>query len=113
MRSFDRSKISDLALRLIASGGITSPLILPSSANIMGSKTYVVKSVVAPLGAAQPEERMAELSLEKGVDLGDRWRYMKMACGENSKRVYAHMRIGRLGFSQAYGTRERACREAG
>jgi hypothetical protein len=93
-RSLDGMKISDVALRLIASGGITSSLILPGSANIMGGEAYVVKNAVTPLGETQPEERVEELLLEKGVDEGVRRRYMKMACGENPKRVYGHTRMG-------------------
>lgn len=107
VRSLDGMKVSDLALRLIASGGITSSLILPGSANIMGGEAYVVKNAVAPLGTAQPEERVDELLLEKGIHERDRRRYMKMACGENPKRVYGHTRMGNAWVFRSHMERAR------
>jgi hypothetical protein len=40
------------------------------------------------------EESVAEMLLEHGVAKPDWRRYMKMACGENPRRVYKHTRMG-------------------
>ena len=40
------------------------------------------------------EEVVEDLLFEHGVPQSSRRRYMKMACGENPKGVYDHMRMG-------------------
>lgn len=92
VRSRDGMKASDIATTLIASGGITSSLILPGSANVMGGEAYPVKNVLN--SGETGEERIEDLLLEKGVPDEQRRRFMKMACGENPKRVYGHTRMG-------------------
>lgn len=85
-------KAYDPATRIIASGGITTSLIIPGSANIMGGEGTVVKNVVksGELG----EYVVEEMLLEHGIDVQDRHRYMKFACGENPRGVYGHTRMG-------------------
>lgn len=92
VRALDSMKTSDLATAIIASGGITSSLILPGSANVMGGEGFLVKN--APLSGPNGEEVVEEILLEHGIPQNDRRRYMKMACGENPKRVYDHTRMG-------------------
>lgn len=92
VRSLDGMKVDDLATAIIASGGVTSSLILPGSANIMGGEGFMVKN--DPNSGPSGEERVEDLLLEHGVPPADRRRYMKMACGENPKRVYGHTRMG-------------------
>jgi hypothetical protein len=92
VRSLDGMKTDDLATAIIASGGITSSLILPGSANIMGGEAYMVKNL--PNSGASGEERVEDILLEHRVPASDRRRFMKMACGENPKRVYGHTRMG-------------------
>lgn len=92
VRSKDSMKADDPATAIIASGGITSSLILPGSANIMGGEGYMVKNTI--LSGPHGEEVIEELLLEHGIPEADRRRYMKMACGENPKRVYEHTRMG-------------------
>ncbi|KAK9417105.1 putative Carbohydrate esterase family 9 protein [Seiridium unicorne] len=84
-------KAYDPATKIIASGGITSSLVLPGSANIMGGEGTVVKNIAkaGELG----EYVVEEMLLENGIDAQDRHRYMKFACGENPKRVYGHVRM--------------------
>jgi imidazolonepropionase-like amidohydrolase len=55
-------------------GGVTSMLILPGSANLIGGRTVTVKNVYA--------RTMQEMKFP-GAPYG-----LKMACGENPKRVY-------------------------
>lgn len=92
LKIIESLKAYDPATRIIASGGITSSLIIPGSANIMGGEGTVVKNILksGELG----EYVVEEMLLEHGVDVKDRRRYMKLACGENPKRVYGHTRMG-------------------
>ncbi|GJC95068.1 carbohydrate esterase family 9 protein [Colletotrichum higginsianum] len=91
MRILDSMKAYDDATRIIMSGGITTSLILPGSANIMGGEGTVIKNVLksGELG----EYVVEELLLEHNIPPEARHRYMKLACGENPKRVYGHTRM--------------------
>ena len=60
--------------RALANGGVTALQILPGSANLMGGRSVVLKNVYA---------RTAQ-----GMKFPDAPYGMKMACGENPKRVY-------------------------
>jgi imidazolonepropionase-like amidohydrolase len=60
--------------RALANGGITSLQILPGSANLMGGRSVTLKNVYA---------RTVQGMKFPGAPYG-----MKMACGENPKRVY-------------------------
>jgi imidazolonepropionase-like amidohydrolase len=60
--------------RAMANGGITSLQILPGSANLMGGRSVTLKNV--------PSRTMQGMKFP-GAPYG-----MKMACGENPKRVY-------------------------
>lgn len=87
VRSLDGINPLDHQLQVIKSGGVTTSLILPGSGNNMGGEAYVIKHAVG-----KPDGR-PEISAEDMLaDPDKNWRYMKMACGENPKRVY-----GRLG----------------
>lgn len=90
--AIDSMKAYDVGTKLIASGGVTSSLIIPGSANIMGGEGAVVKNMLRP--GPNGEYVVEELLLEHGLDIGERHRYMKMACGENPKGVYGHTRMG-------------------
>ena len=60
--------------RAMANGGVTSLEILPGSANLMGGRSVVLKNVAS---------RTVQGMKFPGAPYG-----MKMACGENPKRVY-------------------------
>lgn len=62
--------------RAIANGGITSLQILPGSANLMGGRTVTLKNVPS-------------LTVQ-GMKFPGAPHGMKMACGENPKRVYGN-----------------------
>ncbi|KAK5684765.1 hypothetical protein LTS10_002839 [Elasticomyces elasticus] len=88
VRSIDSINPLDPQIRVIKSGGVTTSLVLPGSGNNIGGEAYVLKHAV---GKA---DGRSELSAESMLaDLEHNWRYMKMACGENAKRVYG--RVGR------------------
>ncbi|KAG8165756.1 hypothetical protein KVR01_004308 [Diaporthe batatas] len=92
VRALDSMKAYDVATRLIASGGVTSSLIIPGSANIMGGEGAVVKNSLR--SGANGEFVVEEMLLEHGLPAEGRRRYMKMACGENPIGVYKHTRMG-------------------
>ncbi|KAE8140535.1 hypothetical protein BDV38DRAFT_290241 [Aspergillus pseudotamarii] len=92
VRAIDGFKPYDPAIRIIASGGVTSSLVLPGSANIVGGEAYMVKNL--PLSGESGEPIVEELLLEYGLPENARQRYLKMACGENPKGVYGNTRLG-------------------
>lgn len=94
VNAIDSMKAYDVATKRIASGGVTSSLIIPGSANIMGGEGAVVKNAVK--AGPNGEYVVEEMLLEHGIDFEERHRYMKMACGENPKRVYGHTRMGNV-----------------
>lgn len=95
VRALDSMKAYDVGTARIASGGVTSSLIIPGSANIMGGEGAVVKNAMRP--GPRGEFVVEEMLLEHGLPEGEpRSRYMKMACGENPKSVYGHSRMGNV-----------------
>lgn len=92
VRAVDGMKPYDPATRLIASGGVTSSLVIPGSSNVIGGEGAAVKNAWRP--GASGELVVEEMLLEHGVDVGERRRYMKLACGENPKIAYGHTRMG-------------------
>lgn len=94
VKAIDSMKPYDVATQRIASGGVTSSLIIPGSANIMGGEGAVVKNAVK--SGPNGEFVVEEMLLEHGVAKDARNRYMKMACGENPKQVYEHTRMGNV-----------------
>ncbi|KAK1818936.1 hypothetical protein LTR12_006624 [Friedmanniomyces endolithicus] len=88
VRSMDAINPLDPQIQVIKSGGVTASLILPGSGNNIGGEAFVLKHAVGKANGR------SELSAESMLaDPEHNWRYMKMACGENAKRVYG--RVGR------------------
>ncbi|TDZ13902.1 hypothetical protein Cob_v013052 [Colletotrichum orbiculare MAFF 240422] len=93
VRSIDGLNPLDPQIQVIKSGGVTTSLVLPGSGNNIGGEAFVIKHAVG-----KPDGR-TEFSAEDMLADPDRnWRYMKMACGENAKRVYG--RVGKSPFSR-------------
>jgi hypothetical protein len=92
VRIIDSLKAYDPATEIIASGGVTTSLILPGSANIMGGEAVLVKNIVK--SGENAEFVVEDMLLEHGIPSTERKRFMKMACGENPRRVYKHTRMG-------------------
>ncbi|KAK3822422.1 MAG: hypothetical protein JOS17DRAFT_753523 [Linnemannia elongata] len=80
IRSIDGFNPSDPAREWILSGGVTTSLILPGSGNVMGGEAYTVK--MRKVDTLSTDDML----VQAGED--EKWRYMKMACGENPKRYY-------------------------
>ncbi|KAL6890884.1 carbohydrate esterase family 9 protein [Trichoderma evansii] len=86
-RSIDAINTLDHQIEVIKSGGVTTSLILPGSGNNMGGEAYTIKHAVGPRSGRK------EISAEDMLADPDRnWRFMKMACGENAKRVHGGIR---------------------
>ena len=83
VRSIDGIQPSDHQLQVIKSGGVTTSLILPGSGNNIGGEAYVIKHAVG-----KPDGRNETSAEDMLADPDRNWRFMKMACGENAKRVY-------------------------
>ncbi|KAF9905888.1 hypothetical protein EC991_001213 [Linnemannia zychae] len=100
VRSIDGFNPSDVARERAVSGGITSILVLPGSSNLMGGEAYAFKLRLTDTLSAE------DMLIEYGNK--DKWRYMKMACGENPKNRYGHqarMPSTRLGEGWLYRER--------
>ncbi|PKS13257.1 hypothetical protein jhhlp_000028 [Lomentospora prolificans] len=93
VRSWDAIQPLDHQIQVIKSGGVTTSLVLPGSGNNMGGEAFLIKHAVGK------HDGRSELSIEDMfADPDQNWRYMKMACGENAKRVYG--KVGRGPFSR-------------
>jgi imidazolonepropionase-like amidohydrolase len=108
-RVLDALKPYDVATALIASGGVTSSLLLPGSANLIGGEGVPVKNAVRPGSAGEPV--IEEMLLEHGVPEAERRRYIKMAMGENPKRVWKHTRMGSAMILRAHFEKAKALKE--
>ncbi|ORZ13347.1 hypothetical protein BCR41DRAFT_381221 [Lobosporangium transversale] len=80
VRSIDGFNPSDVAREWIVSGGVTSTLVLPGSGNVIGGEAFAFK--LRKVDTLSTED----MQIEAGVE--EKWRYMKMACGENAKNNY-------------------------
>ncbi|KAI1114027.1 amidohydrolase [Nemania sp. NC0429] len=90
VRSIDGLDPNDHQIQVIKSGGVTTSLVLPGSGNNIGGEAFVIKHAVG-----QPDGRNETSAADMLADPDRNWRYIKMACGENAKRVYG--RVGERG----------------
>ncbi|OAD66860.1 hypothetical protein PHYBLDRAFT_98329, partial [Phycomyces blakesleeanus NRRL 1555(-)] len=102
VRSLDAFNPSDSAIKIVASGGVTSVLVLPGSGNIMGGEAFAFK--LREVSTTSNEDML----IQAGEPKEDQWRWMKMACGENPKRVYGNQGLAPMTrMGEAYLLRER------
>lgn len=109
VRAIDGFKAYDPAITLIASGGVTTSLVLPGSGNIVGGEAYVIKNW---LSSGIEEPVVEELLLDHGIEDVERKRYLKMACGENPKGIYGHTRMGLAWLLREHLDKARKTRES-
>ncbi|KAI1377768.1 composite domain of metallo-dependent hydrolase [Hypoxylon crocopeplum] len=109
-RAVDAFKPHDGAIPVIASGGVTTSLVLTGAKNQISGEGVVVK-----MKRANSVQGMLLKTAESG---GKPQRYLKMAMGENQKRQFEHVPGGpstRLGesywFRKAYDNARRLKRE--
>lgn len=93
VRSLDAIDPLQPEFEYIKSGGVTTSLFLPGSGNNIGGEAFVLKFAVGPKNG-----RLEISQQDLFADPDRTWRYLKMACGENPKRVYG--KIGRGPFSR-------------
>lgn len=96
-RSIDGILPFDTQFQVIKSGGVTTSLVLPGSGNNIGGEAYLVKHAVG-----KPDGREEISARDLLADPEQNWRYMKMACGENAKRVHPGQAFSRMGESYAF-----------
>lgn len=80
VRTIDAFNPSDKALRIVSSGGVTTALVLPGSGNLMGGEAFAFK--LRPKTTLSNEDMLVQANIDKE---DTKWRWMKMACGENPK----------------------------
>ncbi|KAM0280544.1 hypothetical protein ACHAQH_003989 [Verticillium albo-atrum] len=93
VRSIDGLNPLDPQWQVIKSGGVTTSLVLPGSGNNIGGEAFVFKHAIGEKDG-RPEISAADML----ADPDRNWRFIKMACGENPKRVYG--KVGRGPFSR-------------
>ncbi|KAK8188567.1 hypothetical protein BKA81DRAFT_393959 [Phyllosticta paracitricarpa] len=87
----DTNELSaDITPFVINSGGVTTSLVLPGSGNNIGGEAFVVKHAVG-----KPDGRFEISVTDMLADPERTWRYMKIACRENAKKVYG--KVGERG----------------
>lgn len=92
VRAIDALKPYDEGATIILSGGVTSSLIIPGSANLIAGEGVPVKNALYSGEHAEPV--VEDILLEKGVPVNERRRYMKFAFGENPKGAWGYTRLG-------------------
>ncbi|KAJ3867935.1 carbohydrate esterase family 9 protein [Lentinula novae-zelandiae] len=107
MRSLDGLNTHDDSYALSISGGVTTSLVLPGSADAIGGQAYVIK--LRKTAERSPSSMLLEppyqinASEPWDASLPPRWRHMKHACGENPSRVYSATRMDTIwAFREAY-----------
>lgn len=116
LRVIDGDHTHDWSMVSIAAGGITTGLLLPGSGNSVGGQAFPIKfgrlgkqqakhgswtrvidpprSLVLPGEGNDNRDNLYEI--HTGMKRGDNsssWRHMKMACGENPRRIYKETRM--------------------
>ncbi|KIP04862.1 hypothetical protein PHLGIDRAFT_36717 [Phlebiopsis gigantea 11061_1 CR5-6] len=106
LRALDALNTHDDAFLLSISGGVTTSLVLPGSANAIGGQGALIK--LRPTKERSPTSMLLESpystnTTEYDPKVAFRWRQMKHACGENPDRVYSGTRMDTTwAFRQAY-----------
>ncbi|KAK4186274.1 hypothetical protein QBC35DRAFT_501603 [Podospora australis] len=96
VRAIDGLQPQDHQIQVIKSGGVTTSLVLPGSGNNMGGEAYVIKHAVG-----KADGRNETSATDMLADPDRNWRFMKMACGENAKRIYG--KVGERGPTSRMG----------
>ncbi|PCH43667.1 hypothetical protein WOLCODRAFT_153717 [Wolfiporia cocos MD-104 SS10] len=106
LRSLDGLNTHDASYALSISGGVTTALVLPGSANAIGGQGFTIKlrktSERSPTSMLLEPPYQINSSFPPSSD-PPRWRQMKHACGENPSRVYGFSRMDTIwSFREAY-----------
>ncbi|KAI0388055.1 composite domain of metallo-dependent hydrolase [Hypomontagnella monticulosa] len=96
-RAIDALKPHDQAIPVIASGGVTTSLVLTGAKNQISGEGLVIKM--------KRGNSVLDMLVNTGASSGKPQRYLKMAMGENQKRQFEHSSTGpatRIGESYWY-----------
>ncbi|KAK7051210.1 hypothetical protein VNI00_004710 [Paramarasmius palmivorus] len=105
LRSLDGLNTYDESYRLSRSGGVTTAVVLPGSANAIGGQAFPIK--LRPTSERSSSSLLLEppfsIDTLNPTYLPGRWRQLKQACGENPSRVYSGTRMDTIwAFRAAY-----------
>ncbi|KAH7913892.1 carbohydrate esterase family 9 protein [Hygrophoropsis aurantiaca] len=106
LRSLDGLNTHDDSYHLSISGGVTTSLVLPGSANAIGGQAFVIK--LRKTKERTPTSMLVEppYTINNSFPYHDtppRWRHLKQACGENPSDVYSMTRMDTMwAFREAY-----------
>ncbi|KAI0342081.1 carbohydrate esterase family 9 protein [Trametopsis cervina] len=106
LRALDGLNTHDDSFQLSVSGGVTTSLVLPGSANSIGGQGVLIK--LRRTAERSPTSLLLENPYSTNTTDYDpkkafRWRQMKHACGENPDRVYSATRMDTVwAFREAY-----------
>jgi imidazolonepropionase-like amidohydrolase len=108
LRSLDGLNTHDDAYHLSISGGVSTAIVLPGSANAIGGQAFAIK--LRPTKSRSVSSMLLDPPYNSDTMRADpyappRWRQMKHACGENPSNVYSGTRMDTMwSFRQAYDT---------
>ncbi|KIP04854.1 hypothetical protein PHLGIDRAFT_129239 [Phlebiopsis gigantea 11061_1 CR5-6] len=106
LRVLDGLNTHDDSYALSIAGGVTTALVLPGSANVIGGQGFTIK--LRKTAERSPSAMLLEPPYQINSSFPDvdgpmRWRQMKHACGENPSRVYGNTRMDNIwAFREAY-----------
>ncbi|EIW82936.1 carbohydrate esterase family 9 protein [Coniophora puteana RWD-64-598 SS2] len=106
LRSLDGLNTHDDSYRTTIAGGVTTSLVLPGSANVIGGQAFAIK--LRTTKERSPTSMLLEPPFNINTSFPDtgarpRWRHLKQACGENPSGVYSNTRMDNVwAFRQAY-----------
>ncbi|KAI8636160.1 hypothetical protein BD408DRAFT_356152 [Parasitella parasitica] len=98
VRTLDAFNPSDKAIRIVASGGITTALVLPGSGNLIGGEAFAFK--LRPMRTMSNQDMLVQNGIDEKKE--QKWRYMKMACGENPKSYAGMGRMPSTRLGESY-----------
>ncbi|KIK64860.1 hypothetical protein GYMLUDRAFT_258822 [Collybiopsis luxurians FD-317 M1] len=115
LRSLDGLNTHDDTYRLSISGGVTTAVVLPGSANAIGGQAFVIK--LRPTEERSTSSMLLEPPFTfngSGIEevQPPRWRQLKQACGEYPSHVYSGTRMDtiwayREGYNEARKLKEK------
>ncbi|EGO25467.1 hypothetical protein SERLADRAFT_437208 [Serpula lacrymans var. lacrymans S7.9] len=99
LRSLDGLNTHDDSYPLSISGGVTTSLVLPGSANAIAGQGFAIK--LRKTAEHSPTSMLLEPPYTVNSSFPDysitpRWRQLKQACGENPSSVYSQTRMDNL-----------------
>ncbi|KIJ61349.1 hypothetical protein HYDPIDRAFT_116118 [Hydnomerulius pinastri MD-312] len=105
-RSLDGLNTHDLSYELSTAGGVTTAIVLPGSAGVIGGQAFPIK--LRKTKERSPTSLLLEPPININTSFPDlnitpQWRHLKQACGENPVSVFGMTRMDvTWAFREAY-----------